>query len=518
MRGDFMLRLDSFLLATLLGFVVIGTGCHKSAPLPQSVPNPQISETASRGDEWFQRGHLYGWRKAEDYYARAAAISPNPVLREKLLLTRVLLLARCLDEDVPAPDLEQKVAAACAMPVGARAGWLCSFINKYSAPIEVAKEPVPPEDPGKTLLPDLKPGEEALGSYLRILYSQAFRLELPKDFVQTESGKFGDSPLFQYHNLRRIAAKGTDALEKERPDFAELFLLLAERRLQAERYRESRAYATKVLELVPEYTRAINALGTIQLYVLEEFSAALQHFESSLRYDPTSTGGLFGRGVVLHHIGSSEQSNRTFDVLLGTDLSRRGRFDTSNVRYYRGMARYYQAYNHFRMFHPEQARSLIDTAKQDAPNSEQVNYLSGVLYFNANKAEEARQDFHRVLAISTSNCDAYNYLGLIYIDQDETKAINYFLGMCSCASTAIRTFERQMASVPKLDLDPSDQENLRSKLQQKIAEARKTASDQITNAITLVDLAKDEKKDLYIKLMRETLQKISSPDQKAAER
>jgi len=70
------------------------------------------------------------------------------------------------------------------------------------------------------------------------------------------------------------------------------------------------------------------------------------------------------------------------------------------------MARYYQAYNHYRLFHPEQARNLIDAAKRDAPNSEQINYLSGVLYFNANKMEEARQDFHRVLTTGTSNCDA----------------------------------------------------------------------------------------------------------------
>jgi predicted Zn-dependent protease len=175
------------------------------------------------------------------------------------------------------------------------------------------------------------------------------------------------------------------------------------------------------------------------------------------------------------------------------------------------MARYYQSYNHYRLFHPEQARNLIDAAKRDAPNSEQINYLSGVLYFNANKMEEARQDFHRVLTTGTSNCDAYNYLGLIYIETDEAKAINYFLGMCSCANTAIRNFERQLASVPKLDLEPADQESLRGKLQQKIAEGRKSASDQITYAITLVDLAKDEKKDMYIRLMKETLQKISPP-------
>jgi tetratricopeptide (TPR) repeat protein len=502
-----MHRNNIFALQFCLATVLAGPACHKNAPLPQPVPDPDLTVNSSLGDEWFQKSHLYGWRKAEAYYSRAAAISPTPALKEKLLLTRVLLLARCLDEDVPAPDLEQKVAASCIAPARGRSEWLCSFSQKYSAPLENTKDPQPVEGGDRAVLPDLKPGEEALGAYFRVLYSQAFRIELPKDFVQTESEKYPDSALFQYLNLRRL--KNTEELEGQRPDFAELFLLMAERRLQGERYRESRAYAMKALELVPEYTRAINALGTIQLFVLEEFNSALQHFESSLRCDPTSTGGLFGRGVVLHQIGRPEQSNRTLEVLLGTDLSRRGRFDQSNVRYYRAMARYYQAYNHFRMFHPEQARNLIDAAKQDAPNSEQINYLSGVLYFNANKMEEAREDFHRVLATGTSNCDAYNYLGLIYIESDEAKAINYFLGMCSCANTAIRNLERQFAAVPKLDLDPADQEGLRAKLQQKIAEARKSARDQITNAITLVDLAKDEKKDLYIKLMRETLQKLA---------
>jgi tetratricopeptide (TPR) repeat protein len=502
-------RLFVLLLWSATVLLLSAGGCRKQALLPQAASDPKAAENASRGDEWFQRGHMYAWRKAEDSYAKAATIFLSPTLRDKLLLTRVLLFARCLDEDVPAADLEKKIAVACTAPANARAQWLCEFSRKYSAPLETSQALSPADDPAKSILPDLRPGEEALGSYLRILHAQAFRIELPKDFVPTESEKYVDSPLFQYLNLRRLAAKGTEELEQERPDFAELFLLLAEKRLQGERYREARAYALKVLELIPEYTRASNALGTIQLYVLEEFNSALQHFENSLRYDPTSTGGLFGRGVVLHQIGRPEPSNRTFDVLLGTDLSRRGRFDSSNVRYYRGMARYYQAFNHFRMFQPEQARALIDAAKQDAPNSEPINYLSGVLYFNANKMEEARQDFHRVQATGNSNCDSYNYLGLIYIQSDETQAINYFLGMCSCINTTMRNLERQLAAVSKLDLDPSDQETLRLKLRQKIAEARKTASDQITNAITLTDLAQDEKKDLYIKLMRESLQKIS---------
>lgn len=494
------------LVVTLL----VAAACHKQMVVQQppapAGPNPKAPEYAAKGDEYFQRNHLYGWRMAEDFYGKAYALAPSAESRNKLVLARVLRITREIDEDIAVSELEKRLATDCAPPADPRQQWLCEFSRRYSAPL-------PPARPGSLEensadLPDFGPDQAALGAYLYILDSQARGLALPKDYQSTASKKFKSSPLFGYLNLRKMSAQARQELEQAQPDFAELYVLNGETHIQDRRYRESRTCFNKALELVPDYTRAINGLGNIYLYVLEEYQEALQQYETALRYDPTNPGALFGKGAVLHSFGRFAESNPVFDLMLASDLSRRGRVDRSTMRFYEGMGRYYQAYNYYQMFDPQEARKMIDLAKKILPDTEQVLYFSGLLYFNANQMEPARIDFEKVLSRGASNCDAYNYLGLIYLQIDESKAVSYLLGMCSCIEGAITSLKNEIAMVPKLDLEQDERDRLQTKLQQKLSGYRKTGGEQIKNGIKMIDLTKLERKQLYMKLMDETLQRV----------
>jgi tetratricopeptide (TPR) repeat protein len=505
------LRSSLFLFSTAFALLLLPMlGCRRPVSIvaPSERSDPGILEYVAKGDEYFRHRDLCGWRTAEDFYAKALSLRDNAELADKLILTRVLRISREIDEGISTGGSGKALAADCASPRNARQQSLCDFASKYTAPRapvtrDRATQRVPVPD-----LQDICPDPEDLDAYLQILYSQAYGFEVEKSFRATASEQFKGSPLFLYLNLNKLTSQAMIELVKSFPDFAELFVVTGERLMQAKRYREARTYFNKALELIPDYTRAINGLGNIYLYVLEEYPEALRLYNAALRYDPANTGALYGKGAVLHSVGSFAESNRVFDQMIATDISRGGRLSEFNVHFYRGMARYYQAYSHYHLSQPIEARRLIDLAKYDLPESEVVNYLSGVFYFNANQMDSARADFDRVLAGGSSNCEANNYLGLIYLQTDEYKTANYFLRMCSCVGSAIASTRREIASLPSLDLEPPELDGLKANLEQKLSKFSTSSADMIRNAILMVDLTHNERKDIYKKLMEETLHRV----------
>jgi len=490
------------------------SACHRQIGVRQphapAGPDPKALEYLAKGDEYFRRNHLYGWRMAEDLYSKAYALAPTAETGNKLLFARVLRFTREIDEDIAVSELEKRLAADCASPADPRQQWLCEFSRRYSAPLPAVKADSPEAHIGDW--PEFGPDEADLRVYVYILDAQARGLALPKDYQNAASEQFKGSLLFVYLNLRKMSDQARQELEQAQPDFAELSVLNGETHSQRRRFREARASFNKALELVPDYTRAITGLGNIYLYVLEDYEDALKQYESTLRWDATNTGGLFGKGAVLHSLGRFSDSNPAFDIMLASDLTRRGRTDRSTTRFYEGMGRYYQAYNFYEMFDPEQARKMIDLAKKALPETEQVLYFSGLLYFNANQMEPARIDFQAALSHGASNCDANYYLGLINLQSDESKAASYFLGMCSCMESAISALKNDIAGVPKLDLEQNERDSLKAKLQQKLSGYHKTGGDQIRSAIKMMDLTSLGRKNLYIQLMNETLQRVTETE------
>jgi len=90
------------LLCFVVALCLLPTGC-RTGQVRVSAPtiSPEILDYIAQGDAQFRDSHLYGWRQAESLYQRAYALNASDELRKKLLLTRLKILTRQFDEDIP---------------------------------------------------------------------------------------------------------------------------------------------------------------------------------------------------------------------------------------------------------------------------------------------------------------------------------------------------------------------------------------------------------------------------------
>ena len=275
-----------------------------------------------------------------------------------------------------------------------------------------------------------------------------------------------------------------------------------------------------------------------------------RYYESALKWDPKNTAALYGKGTVLHILGRYQESNATLDMMLQGDLSRRGRASDQAVRYYQGEGIFYKAYNYHLMGDFAKARELVDTAKRYIPASDSVNYLSGLLYYHSNQYQLARDDFLKVLQSGVTNCDAQYYLGLIYMEwQDapvekptvvklpealtktrepekppnkspanvesrERRAVNYFLGACSCMDATVRNMKQRIESLPSLDVEEAEKIVLKGRLEKKLFSYRVTAVSLIEGMIRIASTADIPNKKVYVDLINEILGRIRPPSEK----
>jgi tetratricopeptide (TPR) repeat protein len=537
-----------FALALIPGLLI---ACRaKPTPVVAPVSGPdvraQARELVARGDAHFEDSHLYGWRQAEALYRKAYELEKSETTREKLLLTRFLIETRQSDEDIPGAVGESTLQTLCTNPLTDKQKVLCSLAPRYIAgPGDRA--PQQSEHIDKTLF-DLD--QSSLDAYLYTLCARTYGIKEPTEDVNARRDKFANSPLFIYLDLaKQVARKGAE-LEKSYPQFAELYVQMGETQFQGTRYSGARIYFKRALDLIPDFTRAINGLGNIYLFALEDYDMALQLYESALTWDPPNTAALYGKGTVLHILGKYQESNATLDTMLQSDLSRRGRASAQAVRYYQGEGIFYKAYNYHLMGDSAKARELVDTAKRYIPASDSVNYLSGLLYYQSKQYQPARDDFMRVLQSGLPNCDAQYYLGLIYrewedapvekpqvvklpealaknreleksfnkmpaiVDSRERRAVSYFLGSCSCMDATVRNMKQRIESLPSLDIEDAEKIVLKGRLEKKLFSYRVTAISLVEGMMEMASDADIPNKKVYIDLMNEILGHVRPPSEK----
>jgi len=409
-----------FALALIPGLLI---SCRaKPAQVVAAVPGTDVKaqarELVAQGDAHFLDSHLYGWRQAEALYRKADELEKSEAIREKLLLTRFLMETRQSDEDIPDAVGESTLMTLCTSPLTDKQKLLCSLAPRYLAgPEDRALQQS--EQVDKTLF-DLD--QSPLDAYLYTLCVRTYGIKESTEDAIARRDKFANSPLFIYLDFaKQVARKGAE-LEKAYPQFAELYVQMGETAFQGARFNGARKYFKRAVDLIPDFTRAINGLGNIYLFALEDYDMALQLYESVLTWDPQNTAALYGKGTVLHILGKYQESNATLDMMLQSDLSRRGRASAQAVRYYQGEGIFYKAYNYHLMDDSAKARELVDTAKRYIPASDSVNYLSGLFYYQDKQYQLARDDFMKVLQSGLPNCDAQYYLGLIYREWEEAPA------------------------------------------------------------------------------------------------
>jgi tetratricopeptide (TPR) repeat protein len=432
----------------------------RPAPPRSAVPVEEIRRLVTQGDAELLEAHLHGWRRAESFYEKASSLARDPALDEKLRLTRFLILTRQFDEDIPDPRSAQRLASVCSPEAEPRARFLCELATRRAAA---------PGAPADLSVPN--GGDSALDAYLLALARASFRLEPPAGLAE----RFKDSPLFLYlgfgaHTMRRSAE-----LEKQFPRFAELFLFLGEVQFQQARYRSARSYFTRALELVPEYTRAHNGLANIHFFALEDYDKALEMYEQTISWDGGNATALFGKGAALHHLGRFTDSDFALDRMLESIRTRRTRMGAATYRYLESGAYYYKAQNHYAIGDRVRARELVDEAKRAMPESVQAGYLSGLLFYEDKELEKARDELEAVARRANENCHARYYLGMIGSLLQDGKAPEHFIRTCACIEGTVRGLERQIRSLPSLDVEEAERQSLKVKLDAKLLDYRRSS-------------------------------------------
>jgi tetratricopeptide (TPR) repeat protein len=472
-------------------------------PLGPAVPEELIQGLVADGDRWTEAMHLYAWRQAEKAYASAFGLAPRPEIRDKLVLAKLLRMTREVDEDIACPTMEKDVEFICAQTGDARTQAFCDLARGYAAGPVAAVQQLKRVDPAV-----LKTDTSALEAYFFALHARTFGLEAENDnFRKQVAQKYKDSPLFMYLNL----GMGSPRVTNQYPDFAEAWEFTAEMSFQRTQLKAARAGYTRTIELVPDYTRAIIGLANIYFFKLEDYDNALKTYRRALKWDPQSTAALFGEGAALHHLEKYDESNAALDSMLGTDLSRRGRVTKDSVQYYRGEANYYRAYNFYLKKDPARARELINLAKQDLPQAEEINYLSGLMHFTEGRLAEAKADFERAVKAG-KNCYAYHYLGLIEFKTQGPTAASQFLTCTSCLERSLRTFLQNIDALGALDVEPAEKEALRLRMEMKLISYRDSSAELIQRMVGLIrgEVMDDKWKQIYVDTMTDMLAKVKA--------
>jgi hypothetical protein len=266
-------------------------------------------------------------------------------------------------------------------------------------------------------------------------------------------------------------------------------------------------------------------LGNIYFYVLEDYGKSTYYYDAALKRDPSSAAALFGKGLVLQQLGSYPESNAVLDRMLELNLARNKWIDgVPDAQYYRGEGSYVKAYNHYLMKDPAKARELVDSAKKSMPDSAEINYLSGLLFYESKDMESARLDFLRVAGMG--NCDALLHLGLIYEQLAATngnqplpgekesaneKSIQYLVQTGVCMESAIGSLSYKIRTIDLSELEPGEQAFLKSRMDRRLSDLRLSSCSTIETIIGRISTNSAPRREVFLKYLNEILTRLRSP-------
>jgi tetratricopeptide (TPR) repeat protein len=499
-------RCHLWIASLLIPWLLIPIGCRpKQVVVPAPKVNAEANAYVAEADAHSRDFHLYGWRKAEALYQKAYALTGSDAVKRKLLLTRFLIFIRQIDEDIPYSGSDEIIRELCAgdgrqQTLGSIAKWYRD--GKNARQIKLDSPMFKGEDPN-------------LDSYLNLLLFDA----IPRRDAFTVSDM--PSPLFLYLNPGKLLAMDTVEIEKNYPQFAEAYDHIAESLFQKKKYRAARAYFHKAIELIPDYTHAYIGLGNIYFYALEDYERALRYYETALESDHSSAGALLGKGLSLHQLGRHQDSNVVADQLLTAPISRNQWIgDVPDVRYYRGEGNYLKAYNYHLMRDPAQAREFVNAAKESLADSEDINYLSGLLFYLAKDLESARKDFQRVIQRGNYNCNAQLHLGLIYRqlkdsaessipkDESDKKADTFLLGAAACMESTVLSLRTELSLLESTDLEPQERFVLRGRMQKRLSDEHLASCSTIEMIMRKLSEDGIGEKSVYLTLLKEILARL----------
>jgi ankyrin repeat protein/Tfp pilus assembly protein PilF len=300
------------------------------------------------------------------------------------------------------------------------------------------------------------------------------RRKLSKLMIQ-----YSQSPLFIFSNIGMSTGKEAE-IEEKYPQFAEFFQHRGNVEYEERQLIKASHYYKKTLELIPDYTIALNGLGNIYYFTVQNYDKAIEFYAKTLALDSKNPVALFGEAVSLHNLEQYQVSHMVLDYML------------SRQKMYHGQANYYKAYNYYYMGKFEKSREFVDKAKNYIPTSGEVNYLSGLLYYKNSELGKAEPDFMR--ALKDDHYPKGNplfYLGMINLRSRNWIFFDYFRDSIRSLERIEDAKKREIAQIDALHIQDKLKEWMKWNRKIKLKKFQKSSLAMIKQMTTILAANKE---------------------------
>lgn len=516
-----MKKIIKLCVILLILIYIIGCTAKKEAiqqKPPQTVfPQEKYQELIRQGDDYFSKMHLYSWRQADEYYAKAYEMKKTPALRDKRFLTLCLSAIREKHEQIVNPAVYEKIDSLGDFPRNPKQQYLFDIVCHYRAiPVirkydqgdrELMADKNEKKEVDATLF-DLENSPLDTYLYLYCLNYYTFNLKeyneemiriLKKHRIFELIEKYSSSPLFLYFYNFKTAVPGKESIEKRFPQYIEFLAFKGNKLFSQNKLRQASKYYERALKWAPDYTNAINGIGNIYFFTIHDYEKAINYYRETLNLDKLNPVALFGKGVSLHNLGKYEESNNVFDFML------------ENQELHHGEAHYYKAYNWYYLEDPIKARESIDRAKTLLPHSGEVFFLSGLLYYNREKWEEAETDFLRTLYDNQySPCYPLYYIGMIKIKKKDWSFIKDFSDSIQSFENAVDNMSNKITEIDALEIEEHQKQWMKEKQGLKLEEFKTASRQLIRHMTTTIAKNKDKQKAHEVQNVNAWLNRVKS--------
>jgi ankyrin repeat protein len=471
----------------------------------------KYQELIHQGDTCFSKLHLYSWRKAEEFYSKAYEMKKTLELRDKRFLTLCLISIRQKQEKIVNPTVYEKIDSLGDFLKNPKQQYLYDIVQHYRSIPVIRKETMSVNANEKKQVDvtqfDLE--NSPLDTYLYIhclnyysynlkIYNEEMIALLKKHRILELVAKYSLNPLFIYYNFKTTLNREKE-VEERYPQFAEFLLFKGNKLFTKNKLKQATIYYRRTLELIPDYPNAINGIGNIYYFTIQDYETAVRYYQETLNLDGLNPVALFGKGISLHYLQKYKESNEVLDFML------------QNQDMYHGEASYYKAFNWYYMEDPVKARELVDRAKSLLPHSGEVHFLSGLLYYNQGKMEEAEKDFLRTLYDPQySRCYPLYYLGMIKLKSQNWSFLRDFSDSIQCFENAVLNMNRRIARIDSLEIEEYQKEWMKQRQRVKLEDFKQASQQVIKQMRIAIDRNKPKKDAQDKKQMDEALRRVKT--------
>ena len=468
----------------IISVLIVLSACVKNKTLKSTVSNLsalKYQKLVKKGNYYFDKQHLYGWRKSLDYYEQAYLLKKNNKLRDRIYLSLFFIALREREEGILNKKTYKYLNILEPFTKSKKQDYISVMLK------DIKENPfLPPR--GKRIgvlekkeldLSLFDINNSAIDFYLYLKLLDYYTFDLNKN----------DKKMIEYfkkHNIYSLIKKYTLSFslpfiyqkqsvlrlikgwQEKYTDFAEIMLSYGQRKFRIRKYKEAKVLFKKVLELIPDYTKAINGLANISFFAVSNYSKSLLLYGKALEFDPHNSAALFGKAVSLHYLDKYNESDAVFNKIIKNN--------NSNL----SETYYYKAYNCYLRNEYDIALNILDKAKEINFNMFKAYYLSGLIHYNNKNYEKAEKDFKMSSISPNINCKTEYYLGKISIKFKEWKFIRYYYNSIDCLKKNIKRLELKIKKVDSMDLSNDEKKLIKKKLNNRYKKYKNDSEKLIT--------------------------------------